>query len=271
MKNTLYLSILLTMLFISPKMMYAEDLFSYADIRSWSMGKTFTAICSSGNPSGYAFETKSTIAANYINRYGMKELSTYSCFGMYNNRILNTGIYISRFGMNAYNENKASIYFSRQLSEHIALGIRINYLFWQMYSMENNVHAITADIGMLIKPTEKLTIGMVINNPVRKGIIKGKSMDKLPVMIAAGISYEPLSTLLLTCEVEKSISEEVYYKAGAEYMPIKELAIRIGIIARPFIPTFGIGINLKAFSINLGAKYHNTLGLEYMCGINYSF
>lgn len=271
MKNTPYLTILLTILFIFPLRVYAEDLFSYADIRSWSMGKAFTAIPSSGNPSGYAFDTKSIISANYVNRYGMKELSTYSCFASYNNKILNTGLYISRFGMNAYNENKVSVHFNRKLSKYIALGIRINYLLWQMYDMENNVHALTADIGMLIKPTEKLTIGLVINNPVKRGIIKGKSRDKLPVMIATGISYKPLSTLLLTCEVEKNISEEVYYKAGAEYMPIKELSIRMGIIAKPFIPTFGIGIRLKAFSINLGAKYHNTLGLEYLCGIDYSF
>lgn len=271
MKSNPFLSILLTMLFIFPSWIYAEDLFSYADIRSWSMGKAFAAISSSGNPSGYAFETKSTVAANYINRYGMKELSTYSCFAMYRNRVLDTGLYISRFGMNSYNENKASIYFSRQLSAYIAMGIRINYLLWQKHEMENNVHALTADIGMLIKPTEKLTIGIVINNPVRKGVIKGKSVHKLPAMITTGVSYKPLSTLLLTCEVEKSISEEVYYKAGAEYMPIKELAIRMGIIAKPFVPTFGVGLKLNAFSINLGAKYHNTLGLEYMCGIDYAF
>lgn len=260
------LSVMLYMLKVS-----AEDLFSYADIRSYSMGMTYAAVCSPGNPSAYSFAGKSVVNLNYINRFGMKELSTYSCFANINSRKINIGAYISRFGMNSYNENKFSLYVHRQLSEYISLGIRINYLLWQMHSRENNVHAVTADIGMLIKPTEKLTIGIVINNPVKKGIIKGKSMDKLPVLIATGVSYKPVSTVLLTFDVEKSLSEKTYYKLGTEYRPIPEFAVRLGIYGRPFIPTFGLRVDLKQFELNIGAKYHSELGLEYLCGLGYSF
>lgn len=250
---------------------FAFDMFGYIDIRSSSMGRTFAAVCSPGNPSSYSFAGKSVLSIDYINRFGMKELSSYSAFANIDNRIVNTGVYLSRFGMDSYNENKFSLYFHRQLSRYISIGIRINYLFWQMHYQKNNVHAVTADVGMSIKPLDKLMIGIVINNPVKKGIIKGKSIDKLPVMIAVGVSYKPVSDLLLTCEVEKNLSEEIYYKFGTEYKPIPELAIRLGVCALPLIPTFGVGVEFKDFMLNLGAKYHNTLGLEYLCGLSYSF
>lgn len=270
MRNIAVVLLMLLLVFCKIRI-FAGEIFDFTDIRSISMGRSFAAICSPGNPSSYSFSEKSVISLNYINRFGMKELSTYSCFANYNNSILNVGAYISRFGMSSYNENKFSLYFHRRLSEYISLGVRINYLLWQMHYRKDNVNAITADVGMLIKPTEKLTIGVVINNPVKKGIITGESIDKLPVMIASGISYEPLSTVLLTCEVEKNLSEDIYVKFGAEYKPIPEIAVRLGFYATPLIPTFGLGIELKGFTLNIGAKYHNMLGLEYLCGLCYKF
>lgn len=249
----------------------AEDMFGYADIRSYTMGKCFAAIESTGNPTGFCLSETRKVSLNYINRYAMKELSTYSGFINIPSRQMNFGAYVSHFGMNSYNENKASLIFNRKLSQYIALGVRVNYHLWQMHSRENNIHGITADIGLLITPFDKLTIGAVFNNPVRKGIIKGKSDIKLPVMIAAGISYKPVSTFLLTFEVEKSVDENTYYKLGAEYSPIPELQIRAGVLGRPFIPTFGFGLNLGNFTVNVGAKYHTSLGLEYLCGVEYRF
>lgn len=249
----------------------ADDMFGYADIRSYTMGKCFAAIESIGNPVGFSISGTRKAALNYINRYGMKELSTYSGFINIPTKQMNLGAYVSHYGMNSYNENKFSLIFNRNLSKHIALGIRVNYHLWQMHYRENNVHAVTADIGLLITPTEKLTIGAVFNNPVRKGIIKGKSDIKLPVMIAAGMSYKPVSTLLLTLEVEKSVDENTYFKFGTEYSPIPELDIRVGVIGKPFIPTFGFGLNLGKFTVNAGAKYHTSLGLEYLCGVEYRF
>lgn len=268
LRRTVFLVYLLVFSFSN---LFGENTSGFVDIRSASMGKAYAAISSVGNPCGYAFGGQGIASIGYVNRYGMKELSTYSGFVNVPVGYINIGAYVSRFGMSAYNENKLSLSVNRKLSEHVALGVRVNYHFWQYEKHENNVHAVTADIGVLIKPLEILTIGAVINNPVQKGVVKGYMRGGLASSIAIGIGYQPLSTLLLTTEVEKILDENIYCKVGMEYSPVEAFTVRAGVYGRPFIPTFGVGLSLKRFVLDIGAKYHEALGMEYMCGISCRF
>ena len=248
-----------------------EDILSFIDIRAYSMGKSSAALPTAANPAGVSLTRQGFASLGYVNRFALKELSSYSGCVAVPTRVLDFTAYLARFGMDAYNENKVSLAVSRRLTSRFALGVRVNYSVRQLADRDKNVHALTADLGMLVTATDKLTIGVVVNNPLRKGIVKGKTDEKLPVSFAVGAAYQPLPTLLLTAEVEKSSAERAWYKLGAEYSPIAALDIRAGFLGAPFIPTFGVGVNLSAFTINVGAKWHTSLGPELMCGIDYTF
>ncbi len=249
----------------------ADDITSFVDIRVYSMGKITTALSTAANPAGLALERPRGATIGYVNRFSLKELSTYAASVNLPAKPMDFTIYASRYGMDAYNENKASIAVSRKLNEWFALGVRLNYHLLQMAESINNIHALTADIGMLIKPLDILTLGVVINNPVRKGIVKGNKDEKLPASFAVGATCQPLQTLLLTIEVEKNTQEDPWIKFGAEYSPIDVLDLRIGCLGAPFTPTFGIGLHLARFTIDAGAKWHARLGPELLCGLGYSF
>lgn len=101
--------------------------------------------------------------------------------------------------------------------------------------------------------------------------MKGKTDEKLPVSAAVGVSYQPLSTLLLTVEVEKSTDTQLWFKAAGEYSPIPLLDLRMGVYGAPFSPTFGVGLNLSSFTVHAGAMWHTDLGPSVMCGLDYTF
>lgn len=248
-----------------------EDILSFIDIRAYSMGKSSVALPSAANPAGFSLTGLRVASLGYVNRFGLKALSSYSGFVAVPSRILDFTLYAARFGMDAYNENKISLSVARRLTSRFALGVRVNYYVRQLADRDKNVHALTADVEMLVNATDKLTIGVVVNNPLRKGIVKGKTGEKLPVSFAVGVTYQPLPTLLLTTEVEKSSSSRPWYKVGVEYSPITALDIRAGFLGAPFVPTFGIGVNFASFTVNAGAKWHTSLGPELMCGIDYTF
>ena len=268
-----------------------EDILSFIDIRAYSMGKSSAALPTAANPAGVSLTRQGFASLGYVNRFALKELSSYSGCVAVPTRVLDFTAYLARFGMDAYNENKVSLAVSRRLTSRFALGVRVNYYVRQLADRDKNVHALTADVEMLVNATDKLknvhaltadvemlvnatdklTIGVVVNNPLRKGIVKGKTGEKLPVSFAVGVTYQPLPTLLLTTEVEKSTSSRPWYKVGVEYSPITALDIRAGFLGAPFVPTFGIGVNFASFTVNAGAKWHTSLGPELMCGIDYTF
>lgn len=271
MKDTARIMLMATLMLLCTGRLRAEDILSFIDIRAYSMGRATAAISTVANPAGFAFERQRAASIGYVNRFALKELSSYSGCITLPAKAMDFTLYAARFGMDAYNENKISLSVTRRLTRWLALGLRINYYLRQLADHDKNVHALTADLGLLIKPTDILTIGVVINNPVRKGIVKGKTDEKLTASFAVGISYQPISTLLLTTEVEKTTQGKPWFKCGAEYTPVKVLDLRLGFLGTPFTPTFGIGLNLKKLTIDAGAKWHTRLGPELMCGLGYSF
>ena len=100
--------------------------------------------------------------------------------------------------------------------------------------------------------------------------IDAAQKDNLPTLLTTGFSYWPifsdLYSIMVACEFEKQIHEPStidYIHLGNEILLMKILSLRNGFYLDTFEPntsfyTYGIGINLKNFSLNI-ARYKKSL------------
>lgn len=151
------------------------------------------------------------------------------------------------------------------------MGLRLNYLNWHYSEKSGNKSAVTGDIGVLVRPLEDLTISVLAVNPLRTDIKIGGEREELPVALSVGLSYRIEKQLLITTEVEKYFSYDALYKCGLEYTPVRYVSVRAGMWAKPFTPTFGLGIHLNPFTVDLAFGKHPYLGYNYCCALLFDF
>lgn len=250
----------------------AIDLFTVYDARSYSMGNVQSVLPGFTNPASFGFTSASRyFSLQYINRYGIKELSTWSGAINFPNKYLNTGFFISRYGMKAFHETFSGLNMYRRLSDRISLGIRISYLNIHYSDKEPNKSAFSADIGLLVSVLEQLKLSVLVINPFCLRMKIGNTKEKLPSVIFVGACYELLQSLMLTGEIEKNFVLPVSCKLGFEYIPIKELSVRAGFFTSPLTPTFGVGVRLLPFTIDLAFSKYSVLGFQSSCSLKFNF
>lgn len=267
----LFLSILYFALFCYSITCKALDVYRFVDSRAYSMGNTVSVLPGFSNPASCAFLVSNKVSVQYMNRYGVKELATYTGSVDYLNDYLNAGLQFSRFGYKEYNEMLISSNLYRKLNHYISFGIRLNYLSWHYSEESHNKSVITGDIGLLVRPMDNLNVSVLAVNPLQTEVEIGGEKEELPVVLSVGISYEIEKCLLLTAEVEKDFSYDPIYKCGLEYTPVRYLSVRAGMFAKPFTPTFGIGVHLYAFNLYLAFSKHPDLGYNSCCALQYNF
>lgn len=261
----------LLFMMLNPVVCRALDVYQLTDSRAYSMGNTTTVLPGFGNPAGYGFEPSRHLSLHYANRYGVKELSLFSGVVNYSNPYLDVGLSVSRFGFDAYNETLLSANFYKKLASYLSVGIRVNYLNLHYSMREESKSLFTADIGALLKPIERLTLSVVAVNPANTKLRVGEEQTEIPVVLLVGAAYQVSSDFLLTGEVEKDFIYPAIYKVGMEYVPTKELSIRAGLFGKPFTPSFGVGLHLYSFTLDLAFSHHPVLGFRSCCGLQFNF
>ena len=169
------------------------------------------------------------------------------------------GINLSYFGFNAYNEQKIGLAYGKKLGQKLALGIQINYFRSYIGADYGSAQAVSFEIGIYSKLSEKLELGAHIFNPI--GVEIGKNTpESIPIAFQLGLLYHIDKNLLLATEVEKILDQKQSYKFGLEYLIGEHLSVRTGIATAPTLFTFGFGLKMKSFLLDIGTGFHQTLG-----------
>lgn len=247
------------------------DIYRYITAKSAALGGCYASVEGVSNPAFEAFNSKRYLQLNYCNRYGVKELASYSCVFNYPNKYLNSSCIVRRYGFSDYNETLLGVNFYRLLNSKLALGIRANYLMLHYAQQKHDLSVITADVGLLTHPVNNIYLSVLIINPLRTGLEVNKEKINLPSIFLLGSQYLFSSSFLFVVELEKEIQHEVLFKLGLEYKPWSAYALRIGIYGRPFTPTFGLGWKNSLWKIDLAMHRHPVLGIQYNCGLTYTF
>lgn len=250
---------------------FAADNYAISDARSAAIGFASVSLASIDNPGGISLQSESFAGLHYENPYGIKELSKATAVAAFKNRWLDAGLVVSKFGYEKYGETRFAVNFSKKLFAGTSLGIRLNYLSILLSAEEGDKSVMSADVGMLVSPVEKLRIGIEIQNVMRTSYRTLRDEYTLPLVLRAGVNYSVAKELMLISEVEKSIDQPVCFKLGCEYLPLKEIPLRIGLIGTPYRPTFGVGYRISRFVFDVASVYHTVLGFHNLFSMQYKF
>lgn len=259
---------------IEMSLLYAQRNQSFMEAYSHSIGHISSVIPGIMNPAFTSFTTSRAVELNYLNRFGLKELSTFSAAFYCPNPWLNGALYLSRYGFSEYNETRISMNLSRRLAEKWALGVRINYDRMHYSAVYSDQHVVTADVGVWIEPVkDKLNLAFVVCNPLQRAVTPegDEEEEPFPVVFLWGASYRLHSQFLLLGEFEKREDASLQCKLGVEYQPFSVFSLRAGVQSTPFSPCFGVGWQHKSFHLHIGFSHYAQLGFQSACGLQFSF
>lgn len=222
------------------------------------------------NQAGLGFVRDFGAGVSYENRFLLKEISVRGGVVALPIKAGTFGLCITNFGYSQYSENKYSLSFAKAFGEKLSAGIAMDYLSTRIAEGYGNRGALAAEAGIIAKPLKGFTIGVHVFNPTRSKI-SAYDDERLPTIIRLGGDYLFSDKVRLAVEAQKDIRYKTEFKAGLEYLPVKELYLRIGISTNPTLSTFGFGLNLKNFKIDFAASYHQTLGISPQLGLSYTF
>jgi hypothetical protein len=222
------------------------------------------------NQAGLGFVRSPTAGIYYENRFLIKELSLRSAILALPLKAGTIGLSLTDFGYELYKESNYSLSFAKAFSKTFSIGMAMDYLSTRIAEGNGNYAAVLGEIGMQAKLCEGLVIGAHLYNPTRARLGKNTS-ERIPTILRLGMCYAFSSSVFLTTETEKDIAKKALFKAGIEYQPVHHFYLRMGISTEPVLTTFGFGVHLQNFQIDLSANYHQTLGITPQLGLTYLF
>ncbi len=220
------------------------------------------------NQGGLGFVRVISGGVYYENRFLVKELSSRAWCAALPIKGGTFGLAITNFGYTQYNENKYSLSFAKAFGEKLSIGIAMDYLTTKIAEGYGSIGVIAGEMGIIARPLKDLTIGAHVFNPTRTKIAAYNN-ERLPTIFRLGADYNFSDKVTLAVETEKDILMKAVFKAGIEYKAVKEFYLRAGISTNPTLSSFGFGLNLKNFKIDISANYHQALGFSPQFGLSY--
>lgn len=220
------------------------------------------------NQAGLGFVRNVSAGLYYENKFMLNELGVKAGAFALPIKGGTFGLLVSSFGYHLYTENKCALSFAKAFGEKISIGVAMDYMNVLIGDGYGRKDMLVAEMGILSKPFKKMTIGVHVYNPTRTKIADYNG-EHIPTIFRLGGNYAFSDKVLLAIETEKDIASNAIFKSGIEYKPIKELYLRTGISTNPVSSSFGFGIYLKSFQLDLSTNYHQILGLSPQFGLTY--
>jgi hypothetical protein len=159
----------------------------------------------------------------------------------------------THYGMFSYAENAFTFGFAIQPLKFISVGFTAKVLYNRFPKMTQDDQALTSkglgvDLGVLVQPIEKLTIGVVAKDLRSKNTWNTENVwergtttyNEFPKILRVGLAYRLLEDrLLLAVDFEDNKKQPEKFHLGAEFAPYPNFVLRAGFDVEE--PTFGLG------------------------------
>lgn len=227
---------------------------------------------------GNASSTFENVFSNFHNQAGLAGVSHFGVGIAYKNNFLLSetglksaalaiplksigviGINVSSFGFDQYAENKYGLAFAKKFGDIISMGLQLDYMQTRFTEPYGSKGVLFGQFGIRGQLTENLALGVHVYNPTRTSLDKTLN-DRVPTILKSGISYQFNDKLVTVFEIEKDLEAKMNVKAGAEYGIHEKFDVRFGINSFQRKVSFGAGINLDNWEVDLASEYHQTLG-----------
>lgn len=175
------------------------------------------------------------------------------------------GLYLQRYGMSTFLDNKVGFIISKQFGPKLAIGLRTNYHQLNI-SNYGSTTGISVDLGTTYQLTGDLNFGFYIENPSKEAYNTKAIYTLLPTAVHFGIAYRTSDKLLIATTIRKDI-----IAIGIDYQLIKAFSIRSGLSLNPFTHYLGIGFNLLKLVVDFACIKHTNLGYSPQLTVGYVF
>lgn len=219
------------------------------------------------NPGATASIRTISIGAYYETRFLTKELQTQALVLAIPLKVGVISAGAQFFGYEQYRNTRAGLGYSMKFTDFLQFGVQGNIQTLRLGGNYGSTISGTIEAGLLAKISEKWSIGISVMNIGRQRI--NPVNDRFATIMRAGCQYKPSKKVSIFVEVEKQIITKISFKGAVEYQPVKPVYIRIGAQSAPMEFALGFGYKVSGFSIDLGSKYHQTLGWTPNIGLNY--
>jgi len=147
--------------------------------------------------------------------------------------------------------------YGRKMGQQFAMGAQFGYRY-QKIPAYNNSQEIAAEVGGLLNVSPAVNVSFHMHHPYNVSAIE-KSI-KLPAIYTTGLGYNPSEQLLFIVELQKEQNRNINCIAGIEYRFAKLLLARLGLQSETSTYSFGTGIQLHQFRLDVMAALHPQLG-----------
>jgi hypothetical protein len=222
------------------------------------------------NQAGLAELLKPVAGLSYENRFLVPELGSQGFAFAIPTLSGVLGTSVTRFGYKNYNETKIGLSFARKISTKASAGIQLNYHSTFIGDQHGQKGNVSFEAGARAEILPELFMGLHIFNPTRTRIAEYND-ERMPTIIRVGFGYWYSEKVVVTLESEKDIDAENVVRAGLEYRVVKELFLRTGVSTNPLLTSFGIGLELNHFKVDLATSFHQKLGYSPQISLLHQF
>jgi hypothetical protein len=194
---------------------------------------------------------------NYESRFSIKELGTRSAGIIFPAGKASLGAVYSHFGYNDFKRDLAGLACGIKLSDKISAGIQVDYFSERTSGEYKNYQSVTFETGVQIIPSENITIGVHLFNPVPNSLRK----TFLPTTLRVGAGTYLNNLFFAGIEAEMSSGSNLIIRTGFEYEAAKKFLIRGGFSTNNSSFSFGLGYLTRIAQLDIGFLTHDKLGL----------
>jgi hypothetical protein len=220
------------------------------------------------NPAGLAGINQLHLMFAYDNRFGIAGLQSIAAGMAMPLKHGCVGLSVQKLGDALYSEQMAGIAFSHKIA-HVQLGIKASYVQIHVGDLATK-GALAMEFGGIATITPQLFFGAHVYN-FNQAKLAAYQDERMPAVMKAGLSYRPITQLMLNLEAGKDIDFPATVKAGIEYQIIKHFYLRTGISTRPGMGHFGMGLHKKKFHFDYALRTHPALGLSHHVSVALPF
>ncbi|MCL2041160.1 MAG: hypothetical protein FWG84_03850 [Bacteroidales bacterium] len=224
----------------------------------------------SNNQAGMAFFQLPAAGVYFTNAYFLEQLSTKSIVATMPIKSGAFGVTANYFGHAYHNEINAGLSYAQRFGKSFAAAVQLDYLHFGQggYNDLKNKDNVSFELSIMGQVTKNLSVGAHVFNPVG---VKYNDYAIIPACYRVGLGWFPVKEVLIAAEVEMQTNEKENIKLGVEYTPLKIISIRTGFSSAPQLWDFGVGLNLKDFSLDLTPTWDMTLGWSTHVSVSYQF
>lgn len=263
------------LLSLSASFLWAQEPLSrLAGARSAALAHSTVALSDGGsafhNQAASAFLNEDVLFLGYQNRYFLSDLQLGQGAYLLARDWGTVGFNVSYFGASLYNQSKVGLSYARAFGDFLALSLQLNYQS-SFVSEASQLEAFTFETGVLLRPSDKLSLGFHVYNPDGQQW-NGEGEQALPTYGRLGFLYEFDERSFLSGEIASDLNTPSRYAIGFEYRIWEQIAFRTGLgYAADGFASTGLGFHLNSLKFNLAYQYDFMLGNNAVIGLQWAF